>query len=258
MVAGTASLAGLPLEGPLLLLAFCATLLVYHLDRTPALSPEDAVNHPLRWQWRRRYAGTAAMLAVAAAAGACWALPHLQARTLWAGTVLALPAAAYALPIFRGGQRLKDIGPVKPFAVAAAWAGASVVLPAFEADSSLTGAAPELALLAGYRFLFILPNVLLADAADRDGDARAELHTTATAWSPCFLRRLVEATLGAGLVGGTVALAYLEVPTLLAVDLLGLVAAAGVVAAGGPGRRIARAADCVMLWPAITAAVAWL
>ena len=291
MVAGTSALAGLPLDGPLLVLAFCGTLLVYHLDRTPVLSPEDRLNHPARWRWRRTCGGQAATLAGLAALGACWALPQLRMRTLAAGFALAGPAAAYALPLFGsddggnlgddlggGGsakRRLKDVGPAKPFIVAAAWALGSVGMPALEASApasagsaGATGAAAPLALLASYRFLFVLPNLLLADAADRDGDARAGLRTVATtaARAPRRLRRAAVGVWGACAGGGALAGVVFDAPGLLAVDLAALLALLGGAllvgrrwGAHGPSttdRLLARAADLAMLGPGVTAAAA--
>lgn len=251
MVAGTAALAGWPLDGPLLALAFCGTLLVYHLDRTPALSPEDRRDHPARWRWRRRHGWGATALALGAAGGACAAVPYLRPQTLAAGAVLAVPAAAYALPVFRSGrggaQRLKDAaGPVKPFAVAAAWAGASVLMPVLEAGRPLTEAGSLLMLLAGYRFLFVLPNLLLADAADRAGGA------------PRRLRRGAAGALGTALAGGALAFFFFDAPLLLAVDLAGPALLLGLLASGRSGRRLARAADLAMLGPALTAVLAGL
>lgn len=260
MVAGTAALAGLALDGPLLLLAFCGTLFVYHLDRTPALSPEDRFNHPARWRWRHQHGRVGAVLAAGALLGACWAASHLHLRTMAAGAVLAVPAGAYALPVLssRGGgaRRLKDIGAVKPVAVAAAWAGASVALPVLEAGVSVAAAAPTLILLGGYRFLFVLPNLLLADAADSEGDARAGLHTAGTSWPPARLRHLSAGVLGGAVATGVGALLVLGTPPLLAVDLAGPALLLALVLSGLPARRLSRAADAVMLWPAVTVAAA--
>jgi 4-hydroxybenzoate polyprenyltransferase len=266
MVAGTGALAGLPLDGPLLVLAFCGTLLVYHLDRTPVLSPEDRFNHPARWRWRRAHGGQAAALAGTAMLGACWALPQLRGRTLGAGFFLAVPAVAYALPVLAnvsgGGsgdrRRLKDVGPAKPFVVAAAWALGSVGLPALEAGASLTASAGTLALLACYRFLFVLPNLLLADAADRDGDARTGLRTVATMYPSQCLRRGAIGALAACVAGGALALLWAETPRLLlAVDLAGpLLLLPVLLATRAPHCRRARLADLTMLGPALTALVA--
>ena len=250
MVAGTATLAGLPLDGPLLLLAFCGTLLVYHLDRTPALSPEDRRNHPARWRWRRRHRKESLLLAAGAFLGGCWALPHLHARTLWIGAAFAVPATAYALPVARGGRRLKEIGPGKPFAVAGAWAVGSVLLPALEAPVAVTEGAPMLMLWAGYRFLYLLPNLLLADAADHDGDATAGLRATR---APARLRLLAVGTLGVVLAGGGGGVIAGKVPLLLTVDLVAPAVLVGVVWTGRSPRRLVRVADCAMLWPVVTA-----
>ena len=259
MVAGTAALAGWSLDGPLLTLAFCGTLLVYYLDRTPALSPEDRHDHPARWRWRHRHERWATALAMGAAGGACAMLPYLRLQTLAAGAVLAVPAAAYALP--RPGSekdaggpalRFKDIGAAKPFAVTAAWAGASVLMPALETGPPLAEAAPLLVLLAGYRLLFILPNLLLADAADQAGASR---------WPPRRLRRLATRIAAATVAGGGLALALCGAPLLLAVELAGPVLLLGSVAGrsatgGRSGRSLARRADLAMLVPALSAALA--
>ncbi|PSR00434.1 MAG: hypothetical protein BRD48_01075 [Bacteroidetes bacterium QS_9_68_14] len=255
MVAGTAALAGWPLDASLLALAFCGTLLVYYLDRTPALSPEDWRDHPARWRWRHEHRRWAAALALGAAGGACTALPYLRPQTLAAGTVLAGPAAAYALPLFGGregrpARRLKDIGAAKPFAVASAWAGASVLLPALESGPPLGAATPRLGLLVGYRMLFVLPNLLLADAAALAGDRRAALLR-----SPRRLRCLAAGALALALAGGGLAVALGGAPLLLVAELPAPALLLAGVATRPAGRPLARAADLAMLAPALP--MAW-
>ncbi|PSQ68815.1 MAG: hypothetical protein BRD29_02900, partial [Bacteroidetes bacterium QH_2_67_10] len=155
-------------------------------------------------------------------------------------------------------RRLKDVGPAKPFVVAAAWALGSVGLPALEAGASLTASAGTLVLLAGYRFLFVLPNLLLADAADRDGDARTGLRTVATRYPSQCLRRGAIGALAACVTGGALALLWAETPRLLlAVDLAGpLLLLPVLLATRAPHCRRACLADLTMLGPALTALVA--
>jgi 4-hydroxybenzoate polyprenyltransferase len=167
--------------------------------------------------------------------------------------VLAGPAAAYALPLFRGredrpARRLKDIGAAKPFAVAGAWAGASVLLPALESGLPLGAATPLLSLLVGYRMLFVLPNLLLADAAALAGDRAALLR------SPRRLRRLAAGALTLALAGGGLAVALGGAPLLLAAELPAPALLLAGVATRPASRPLARTADLAMLAPALPAA----
>jgi 4-hydroxybenzoate polyprenyltransferase len=150
---------------------------------------------------------------------------------------------------------LKTLGLGKPLVVAGAWALGAAVLPAIEAGQSIT---LEIIGLAGYRLAFILPNVLLADWGDREGDAAAGLRPWTEAGTGRLLRIGVTALLltGAGLAVG---LSRGAIPAwLLLIDGLGLVWMGGAVWGLEPERPSHRwLMDLVVAWPVVPALVNW-
>ena len=150
---------------------------------------------------------------------------------------------------------MKTMGPGKPLVVAGAWALGATVLPVIEAGQSVT---VEVGLLAGYRLLFILPNVLLADWGDRGGDVAAGLQPwtehgsgTELRWAATGLL-LLAGGIAAMLAGGAVP------PRLMLFDALGLAWMGGAVWGLDPERPFDRfAMDLLVAWPLVTALVAW-
>lgn len=257
MLLGTGALLKLPPSLPLLVLAFCGTLLVYLADRTLGLSPEDVFNRPGRLAWVRQHRRVTGALGVAAALAAAGTLPFLRPATLAAGAALGGAGLVYVMPVLPWGRRLKTVWFLKPLAISAAWAVGGVVLPAVEAGAPLT--AGLVALLVAYRFLFVGANVLVADWGDRRGDAQAGLRTVATEWPPGRVRRVAALALGVALGGGAVAVLLLSAPRLLVVDLAGpALLLFWVRRVEAPGRRgYGLVLDALVGWPAVTAAVAW-
>ena len=252
LMLGTYALLGLPPSGPLLVLASCGAFLVYGLDRSLLAGPEDAFNQPERVAWVRRHATWVRTSALLAAALALSVLPFLRPTTLVAGALLGLPGVLYAVPLLPGGRRPKSIWLLKPVLIAAAWSVGATVLPALEAGVPLTS---SVGALVGYRFLFILPNALLADWPDRAGDRQAGLRTVATELSPKALRRLAAAPLVLALAGGLVVLWFVEAPRLLYVDLAGPALLLGCVLRLPADSRwfYGFTLDAVVAWPALTA-----
>lgn len=258
---GTYALLGLPPSAPLVVLGFCGTLLVYQLDRLAGAAPEDAFNQPRRLAWIHSHWRYVALSSTAAALGAAVSIPFLRSQTLAAGASLGLVALLYVLPLLPGGRRLKAVWWAKPVAVAGAWAVGGALLPVIE-----TGAIPAAAAwgLAAYRFLFILPNVLLADEADRAGDARAGLRTVATEWPPRRLRHLATAALVLAIAGAGAAPFLFGAPWLILLDGLGPVLLLAAVLRA-PAHASPSAAffygfwiDALIAWPAVTAVAAWV
>lgn len=254
---GTYALLGVAPSVPLLVLGGCGTFIVYHVERLVRPAPEDALNQPARTAWAARHRGYVYGAASVALVGALAALPHLRLATLAGGALLGVLSLAYAAPLLPGGRRLKDVGMLKPAAIAAAWATGGVLLPAVEAGLT-PGAGVGLLVLA--RFGFVLPNALLSDWPDRRGDAQAGPLTVAVLGSPAQIRRLGAAaaigSAGAGLAG----LGMLGVPLLGYVDLGGPLLMLGVVLRPWPeGRRFyAFLLDGLVAWPAVTALALWV
>jgi len=257
LMLGTYAMLGLPPSGPLLVLGFCGTALIYQLDRVLGFSPEDAVNRPGRTRWmqtHRRYV----LMTIAGAVGTGGAvLMLLRPATVLVGCGLGAVGLLHVWPMAPGGRRLKAWGWMKPLAISGAWATGAVLLPVLEADRSVTVAVGALML---YRFGIVLVNVLLADWSDRRGDARAGLRTLATAAPTAIVFRTAYVLLALVLGGGVGAVAAGGAPPLLLVDLAGVVLMSGVVWRVQRNAAWAHhiAMDAVVAWPAITFLAAWL
>ena len=253
LLLGNYALLGLRPSTPLVLIGFCGAFLVYQLDRSLWIGPEDRLNQPERvaWVWRhQRWIWTSSVLAVLVALSM---LPFLQPATLAVGAGLGGLGVLYGVPL-PGGRRLKAFWPLKPVLIAAVWATGATVLPVLEAGLAVTAGVGALAL---YRFLFILPNTLLADGPDAEGDRRAGLRTAATELSPKTLRGLAALSLGLAIGGGLGAVWLLGASPLLYVDLGGPVVLLGLLwhRPGGSRWFYGFVLDAIIAWPALTALV---
>ncbi|WP_263787182.1 hypothetical protein [Salinibacter grassmerensis] len=254
LMSGTYGLFGLPMDLPLLVVGFCGVTLIYAADRVWGASPEDRLNRPERVAWIRAHQGwlateTGGLLAVGGAL-----LPYLEWATLLGtaalGGVAVLHVRSWA------GERPVLVGLAKPGAIATTWAAGGALLPFMEAGST---AGSEALLFFGYRTLFILPNLMLADWGDRRGDTEAGL----APWAPQWTLRRVQWTATSGLlVAALGALGWATVattPVLIGVDAVGLLLMGGTVWGLDPSRpRDAFLADLVVAWPLIPALVRWM
>lgn len=255
LLLGSYALLGLSPSGPLLVAGICGVALVYGVDRGLVAAPEDAVNHPGRRRWvqdhRRWLWGEFLVLGLAGGVASTF----LRWETLVGVAVGGLLAGLHLLPLGRWGRPLKALGPGKPLVVAGAWALGATVLPVIEAGEAAT---VEVGLLAGYRLLFILPNVLLADWGDREGDRAAGLPSWTGGSTETRLRWMSTGLLV--LAGGlAVALAVAAVPVgLLLVDGAGLIWMGGAVWGLEPDRpRHRLLMDLLVAWPLVSALTAW-
>lgn len=257
---GTSALLGVPVDGPLLVAAFCGTSLVYLVDRASGASPEDGVNRPERTVWQEAFRGWIVAEAGLWCLGLAVVAPLLHTETLLLAGAIGGVSAVHVWPLIPHRGRLKRIGAAKPFVVAGTWAMGGVALPLVETGSAFTTTAVALLALRG---AFVLANVLLSDWSDRVGDAGAGVATLATPWTSRRLRRVTSGLAAAAVVG-----------TLGAGDLAGgdAQAAAWAVDAVGPallGLAVWRldptarawhalAADLLVAWPAVTFAAAFV
>jgi 4-hydroxybenzoate polyprenyltransferase len=255
-VAGTSVLAGVPIDGGLLALAFCGTALVYLVDRAATWSPEDAVNRPSQSRWRTEARGWIGAEAAALVVAGTVALTAVRPATVVAGAALGGVGVLHVAPMLPGRQRLKAWSLFKPLTIGVVWAAGGVVLPMIEAGASAVSF--DAAHLAAYRVLFVAPNVLLADWIDREGDAAAGLTTVGTTLS---LRTLqVASTVALSLAVGVALWAGLGStgPWFWIVDAIGpalLLGAAWRLRADAPPSRTLLL-DLIVAWPGVTAFVA--
>ena len=194
---------GLPASHPLMTAGAAGAFLLYQLDRSWQVSPEDVHNQPERLAWVRAHRGwtrVSALIALSAIAAASF---HLKPATFGAGAALGLAGVIYLLPILPGRNRPKGHWLIKPLAIGGAWSIGAIALPALEAGVPVD---VHLAGLLLYRFLFLMPNVVLADWPDRDGDRREGLHSAAMVLGEHHVRRLAQVACVASIaVGGGLA-----------------------------------------------------
>ena len=249
LMLGTYALLDVPVHLPLLVAAFCGTLVIYQLDRVLDASPEDRVNRPGRTVWMRQHRSYVWATVIGGAFGSGAMMPLLRWETIALAGGLGLIGGLHVLPLLPGARRLKTFGRIKPAMIAAVWAIGAVALPLVEAGMSLTLGAGALLV---YRFGFVGANLLLADAADREGDRRAGLSSIATRWHPAQIERLVRGMLVVIIAGGGLAIGAFGAPFLLAVDLIGpLLMGAVLMRAHQPKWKRAAALDLVVAWPVV-------
>lgn len=251
LVLGTYSLFEIPINFALLVAVFSGTSLVYLLDRMWGASPADRINHPERMAWVASHRNWLALEAAVLFASGCTSVFYLSWGSLIAAVVLGAVAGLHVLPdeagVFQRG------GIAKPLSIAGAWAVGGTILPLVGADHILGAGA---LLFALYRFLFILPNLLLADWADRWGDAQAGGRTWASGLSARRVRWVATGPLGVALCGAGLWAIASPRPTFVVVDAVGIVLMLGVVW----GLNVDRPshsflADLVVGWPAVAALV---
>lgn len=255
LMLGTSGLLGVPVDMPLLGLAFFGTSLVYWADRTLGTSPEDRINRPRRLAWVHRHWPWMWVEGGVLGIGVLVGGSFLEVPTLLGAVGLAGIGGLHVLPALVGGPRLKHAGTLKPMVVAAVWALGGVCLPLLEAGATI---GIEALALVGYRFLFILPNVLLADWGDRAGDMAVGLRPWTTWGTDRGLRWVATGLLGAAALGVGGALLWGAGGVPLGVDAMGLLLMLGAVWTANPQRPAHRfAMDLIVAWPAVTALVAW-
>lgn len=162
--------------GPEVWLVFFATLVVYELDRLLGASEEDRVDASARHLWLRGHRRALWALTGAAAAGVAACLPFLPIRVTAVLVVLGALSLAYVAPVVRRGgrwHRLKDLAGLKAFLIAAVWAAATVLLPAFSRGAALL----PTAWVTAERFLFVLAICLPFDVRDLARDRAAGIRT---------------------------------------------------------------------------------
>lgn len=249
---GTYALRELPVDFALLAAAFCGTALVYLVDRERESSLEDRVNHPERLVWVASHRGWLAVEAAVLFAAGCASVFYLSWPVLVAAVVLGTAAGLHVFPRESGlGQHG---GIVKPVSIAGAWAVGASILPLLGANDGVGFGG---LLFALYRFLFILPNLLLADWADRSGDLAAGSSSWTSGWSGRRVRWVATGLLGAALCGAGFWIVAASQPVLVAIDAVGMILMVGVVwrlEADRPSHAFL--ANVAVGWPAVTALTA--
>lgn len=179
-------LLGMSPSFPLLGLAVSGSILIYHLDHFWLASEEDRFNHPERVAWQLRHQVYMYGSSIGCAVVGITSALFLNLYTLIGGLILGIVGAVYNVPWRQ--RRPKELGLLKPFLITGAWAIGSV-LPIMLAQGEPLDAT-SWGLMA-YRFLYILPNLLIVDWLDQDGDIAAGIRTLVAAWTEMELRAVV-------------------------------------------------------------------
>lgn len=255
-ILGTYALVGLPVSVPLLLLGFCGAFLVYHIERGWGWAPEDMYNHPDRVSWMRAHRGYFWGAIGAACVFSVLAFPALRPETFGWCVALGAVSLFYMAPLLPGGRRGKSVWFLKPLFISSGWAVGGVLLPAVQAGAAITWTTLA---FATYRFLFILPNAVIADVPDREGDARVGLQTAATMLSERAIRLLAAGSLILALAIGLGLAFHQRVRILFLIDLIGpLMMLAATLRPYAASRWLNGAGiDLIVAWPAVTALAAW-
>jgi hypothetical protein len=172
-ILGGSALLGRTVAWPYLLLASVGAFLVYRVDRLLIPSPEDRVNAADRVDFTSRYRALLVVVALLMTIAAAWAAFHLELAWMEVSALVGLMGLVYPLRVLPGGRRPKDIPWLKTLLIAGCWVGGGVLLPALLPSGHETVDGVQLALVGGYRVLYVLPNLWLADWKDREGDAKA-------------------------------------------------------------------------------------
>lgn len=253
-MAGTYGLFGASPDLPLLVAGFCGASVLYAVDRVWADSPEDRVNRPERVTWIRAHTGWLAAESIGLIAVGAAMLPLLEADTLLAAAGLGGVAALHLFP--RGDEGPYLVGLLKPVAVSGTWAAGGALLPLIEAGQSI---GYEALLFFGYRWLFILPNLLLADWGDREGDAEMGLAPWAAGKSARQVRGAATALLLVAAAGGLAWTVFGSAPLLVGMDVVGPGLMVGAVwGLDSTQPRDAFLFDLVVAWPLVPALLAWM
>lgn len=215
LLAGTSALFDVALSIPVLIAGSCGAFLLYQLDRCWFSGQEDEANQPLRVAWITQHKRYVWLSSGAALTAGLIGAGLLTDTVRFVGMLLACCGVAYLLPL---QKRLKRIWYVKPAVIAGAWALGAVALPIVAASVSFTSA---VIVFLGYRFFFIVPNVLLADWQDTAGDHLAGLNSLAMFVDERTLRLIAAASAVFALVFGIWAGQLLAWPMLYYLDLLG-------------------------------------
>ena len=254
LMLGTGALGDVSVSLPLLVAAFCGVALVYGVDRAVVAAPEDAWNRPRRARWVQAHRTWLYVEAVVLSIAGGLALSALAPATVaWSVGLAGL--GGLHLASGGTGRPVGGLGIGKPLLVAGAWALGAAILPVVEAGGALDATVWG---VAGYRFLLVLPNVLLSDWGDRAGDRAAGLASWTT-WGTGRGLRWASTVMLVGAMAGAAGAGWTRAqPLLWGVDAGGPLLMIGAVWRVDPKRSGHRfLLDLIVAWPGVTALVAW-
>lgn len=171
---------------PLLLFAWSSTFCHYNLHY---FTREKHVTLSGRDRWTQAHRPWFLPAIIISGGVSLYCLFHFSWMELGAVAVLAAISMLYSLPLLPRGFRLKQLGVLKPFILAAVWAIITVWLPAHQADPLL------LILVIARRFVLMLVLCLAFDLRDQHKDSLQGIRTIPVRWGTLFTYRLMDVLL---------------------------------------------------------------
>jgi 4-hydroxybenzoate polyprenyltransferase len=170
----------------LLVFVFAATFCHYNLHY---LVRTRDVSRSARDRWMTLNRKSLIVLTALMSVVAAWMLPGFNSTERFIIAGAAAVSGIYSLPILPRGWRLRDLGVVKPFALALVWAIVTVWLPASDADAYV------LSLVVLRRFVFMAALCLAFDIRDVEKDRTQGVHTVPVQWGTWLTYRLIDGLL---------------------------------------------------------------
>lgn len=209
-------LLGIAPSWPLLALAVSGSILIYHLDHFWLASKEDHINHSERIVWQQSHHLYMYVSSFGCVVVAMTSAVFLNLQTLLVALLLGVCGAIYNVPWWQ--RRPKEFGSVKPFLITGAWAVGSVVPIVLAQEEPMRAV---VWLLIAYRFLYILPNLLIVDWLDQAGDKAAGIWTLVAAWTEMKLRAVVTIVGMCTLLSGAWLATNVSLGWLIYIDMIG-------------------------------------
>lgn len=242
LAGATYSLLDSALNDFVVLLCFCGATVVYVFDRLFS-DRADHTNHPRRTRWfemnRERVTWISRLLAIS-----CLPLLWLlNTDQILLAILLVAVGLGYVIP----PRPLRSLGRIKPFLIAAAWTAGVVGLPALEYGTGLC----ESLMLASYRFVYLVPNTLIADVVDADGDRAAGYETVATNLTIAQLQLAVAACMILAVLIMIAAVSVGLIKPIIILDSLGMLFYLIFARDAISNEKRKFLLDCALLWPLV-------
>lgn len=251
LLLGHAAILGHPMSWPLALVLSAGTFGLYQIDRGFLSSREDLQNKPARVEWVRKHRRFLWISTIIAALAAAVGASQLRLQTLAGLAAVTIVGASYTIAWPPGRRRLKDIPFAKALVVGLVWSFSTVMLPVVEAGRACDRLA---CLLFAYRFLWLLPNLILSNWHDREGDRNAGLRTFASEWPEARILQMTHALIALAIVTAAAMVVSGIAPPMLRLDAGGLLLLSLML-----GRQMPRAPafylltiDALAAWPLVT------
>jgi len=222
-----------PRFGPAVGIVFCATLVIYNLDRLVEPHPGDSDLE----QWVERHRRLLWGLVALASAGAVAFALQLENEAQWSLVPAALLSFGYCSPIVgpklgrrEAWSRLKDLPGAKLLLIALVWTYATLGLPMLE--SEVAWGTDGIAILLA-RFFFIAAVALPFDLPDMQRDRRSGIATV-----PTMLGAKATRTVAWCLIAAAAAASLFNPWPQASALLISCVCTAGLIARLGPDRGV--------------------